>query len=59
MPTMSDVVFIGNHVWNNDTAIKGELLLQTGENKFIDRNLWHEFLTYCEKRLDEVISKDI
>lgn len=52
-------VFIGNHVWNNDTAIKGELLLQTGENKFIDRKLWHEFLTYCEKRLDEVIAKDI
>lgn len=51
-------VFIGNHVWNNDTAVKGELLLKTGENKFIDGNLWHEFLIYCEKRLDEVISKD-
>ncbi|MBQ3530094.1 MAG: MBL fold metallo-hydrolase [Oscillospiraceae bacterium] len=51
-------VFIGNHVWNNDTAVKGELLLKTGENKFIDKNLWHEFLTYCEKRLDEVIAKD-
>ena len=52
-------VFIGNHVWNNDTAVKGELLLKTGENKFIDGNLWHEFLDFCEKRLDEVISKDI
>lgn len=52
-------VFIGNHVWNNDTAVKGELLLKTGENKFIDGNLWHTFLTYCEKRLDEVIAKDI
>lgn len=52
-------VFIGNHVWNNDTASKGELLLKTGENKFIDGNLWHEFLDFCEKRLDEVISKDI
>lgn len=52
-------VFIGNHVWNNDTAVKGKLLLKTGENKFIDQNLWHEFLDFCEKRLDEVISKDI
>ena len=51
-------VFIGNHVWNNDTAVKGELLLKTGENRFIDPNLWHEFLDFCEKRLDEVISKD-
>ena len=51
-------VFIGNHVWNNDTAKKGELLLKTGENKFIDNNLWHEFLVFCEKRLDDVISKD-
>ena len=52
-------VFIGNHVWNNDTAVKGEVLLKTGENRFIDQNLWHEFLEFCEKRLDEVISKDI
>lgn len=51
-------VFIGNHVWNNDTAVKGDLLLKTGENKFIDQYLWHQFLEFCEKRLDEVISKD-
>ena len=51
-------VFLGNHVWNNDTAVKGELLLKTGENKFIDSNLWHEFLDFCEKRLDEVIARD-
>ena len=52
-------VFIGNHVWNNDTAVKGELLLKTGENKFIDPSLWYAFLEFCEKRLDEVISKDV
>lgn len=51
-------VFIGNHVWNNDTAVKGKLLLETGENKFIDQNLWNEFLTFCEKRLDAVIAQD-
>ena len=52
-------VFIGNHVWNNDTAVKGELLLKTGVNKFIDKNLWNDFLAFCEKRLNDVISKDI
>lgn len=51
-------VFIGNHVWNNDTFKKGEILLKTGENQFIDPNLWHEFLGFCEKRLDDVILKD-
>lgn len=52
-------VFIGNHVWNNDTAVKGELLLKTGVNRFIDKDLWGDFLAFCEKRLDEVISKDV
>lgn len=52
-------VFIGNHVWNNDTAVKGELLLRTGENRFVDPDLWHRFLDFCENRLDEVISKDV
>ena len=51
-------VFIGNHTLNNDTAAKGELLLKTGENKFIDGEVWHQFLSYCEKRLDEVSAKD-
>lgn len=48
-------VFIGNHVWNNDTKSKGELLLLTGENKFIDSQLWYDFLDFCEKRLKELI----
>lgn len=52
-------VFIGNHVWNNDTAAKGRLLLETGENRFLDDKLWGQFLSFCEKRLDEVIAKDV
>lgn len=51
-------VFIGNHVWNNDTEKKSVILKETGENKFIDSNLWYEFLDFCEKRLYEVINKD-
>lgn len=51
-------VFIGNHVWNNDTEAKGEILRTTGENKFIDDNIWYEFLDFCEKNLDKVIEKE-
>lgn len=52
-------VFIGNHVWNNDTFTKGKRLMETGENTFIDSDLWHRFLDHCEKRLDAVIAKDL
>lgn len=52
-------VFLGNHTWNNDTAVKGELLLKTGENRFVDPQLWHTFLTFCEGRLDRTIAKDV
>lgn len=51
-------VFIGNHVWNNDTFAKGKLLMETGENAFIDDQLWGQFLDFCEHRLDAVIAKD-
>ena len=51
-------VFIGNHVWNNDTAIKGNILLSTGENKFIDNDIWFDFLDFCEKRFGEIVSSE-
>ena len=51
-------VFIGNHTWNNDTFPKANLLKETGENPFLDASLWHQFLNFCEKRLDEVIAKE-
>jgi len=51
-------VFIGNHVWNNDTENKIKILLQTNENRFIDNTLWMEFLDFCERRLDEIIKSE-
>lgn len=51
-------VFIGNHVWNNNTYVYGELLRTTGENKFIDGELFRKFLTFCENRLDKVIAEE-
>ena len=52
-------VFIGNHTWNNDTFGKAKILLETGENKFIDDELWGAFLDFCENRLNLIESKEI
>ncbi len=51
-------VFFGNHVWNNDTEKKGKILLETGENQFIDSQIWHTFLDYCIRRLEQRIAED-
>ena len=51
-------VFIGNHVWNNQTDERAETLLTTGENRFIDGEIWYTFLDYCEKRLDNIIAEE-
>lgn len=51
-------VFIGNHVWNNNTEVFGEILRKTGENKFIDSSLWTNFLNFCEKRAISVAEAD-
>ena len=51
-------VFIGNHVWNNETEEKGELLRKTGENKFIDSQIWNEFLDFCEDRLLGIMANE-
>lgn len=51
-------VFLGNHTWNNNTLGHYNILKATGENKFIDDQLWGKFLTFCEKRLDDTIAQD-
>lgn len=51
-------VFIGNHVWNNDTENKGKQRLSGGGNPFVDPKLWLRFLDYCEDRLNRVIEEE-
>ncbi len=51
-------VFIGNHVWNNNTDEYGKLLKATGENRFIDPSLWISFLNNCELKLKKTIKKE-
>ena len=50
-------VFIGNHTWNNGTYEKYLKLSQTGENTFIDSNIWYDFLNACQERLENIIQK--
>lgn len=51
-------VFIGNHVWNNDTETKAQILRETGENRFIDNKIWCDFLDFCEKRLNKLLEDE-
>ncbi len=51
-------VFIGNHVWNNNTEEFGEILRQTGENKFINPQLWTDFLNFCLERVNSILQSE-
>ncbi len=51
-------VFLGNHVWNNNTDEFGKILRETGENKFIDPTLWTRFLLHCRKKLNDIIERE-
>ncbi len=51
-------VFIGNHVGNNDTEGKAEHLRKTGENLFIDGDIWYSFLDRCENNLKKLVSEN-
>lgn len=43
-------IFIGNHVWNNNTFEKAKILAETGENQFLDPTEWPKFLNFCKER---------
>ena len=51
-------VFIGNHTWNNDTYGKYEKLVSTGQNDFIDSEIWFRFLDDYKCRLEAIICKE-
>ena len=51
-------VMLGNHTWNNNTAEYGNLLLKSGENRFLDPTMWGKFLTFCEERLRALIAAE-
>ena len=50
-------VFIGNHVWNNDTEEKAEHLHKTGEILFIYSEILLSFFDRCENNLKKLISE--
>lgn len=51
-------LFLGNHVWNNETEEKAEVLKATGENLFLDSNAWFAFLDECEQDLKNIVANN-
>ena len=52
-------IFLGNHVGNNDTLGKGAVLMETGENRFLDTDgEWKAFLRGLEKKMIELIRSE-
>ena len=36
----------------------GKILLEKGENKFVDDTLWNKFLDFCEMRLNQIVENE-
>ena len=51
-------LFLGNHVWNNDTEGKGKILRETGENRFLDEGIWETYLDFCRARLERIVARE-
>ncbi len=51
-------IFIGNHVWNNDTRGKYERMREQSYNSFINENDWLEFLKKSSDQLFAMIEKE-
>ena len=51
-------VFIGNHVWNNDTEGKIEKLGKSEKNPFVDPEEWQRFLKEKLDEADELFKTD-
>lgn len=44
-------IFIGNHVWNNDTLGKYERMLAGEKDAFVNRGEWKRFLEKCAEKV--------
>jgi len=51
-------VFVGNHAWNNKTPEKAAVLMETGENLFVDDSCWVPFLKRCARKLKEILKNE-
>ena len=51
-------IFIGNHVWNNDTMGKYERMIAGEENAFVDGREWKQFLERCAEDIRALEKND-
>ena len=49
-------IFIGNHVWNNDTPSKYEKLKNGDKYAFVSPDDWKECMLNCKEKLQEMIN---
>lgn len=52
-------VLVGNHSWHNHTFENSKILLETGENRFINPARWQEFLCECEESMRRIIESEV
>ncbi len=51
-------IFIGNHVWNNNTQAKYEKLINGDKYAFVAPDDWKECMLKCKKNLEEIIKNE-
>lgn len=51
-------IFVGNHVWNNNTDKKIEMLENSTDNPFIDPHEWKKFIAERMARINHIIEFD-
>ncbi len=51
-------IFIGNHVWNNDTHGKYEKLIAGDKHAFVSPKDWAECISNTKKDLEEIMSRE-
>lgn len=47
-------IFIGNHVWNNDTEGKYKRLIAGDKDSFVDPSEWRRFLQECKEKMERL-----
>jgi len=50
-------IFIGNHVWNNNTLGKYQRMMDGDENAFVDSGEWKRFLENCAESVRKIEAK--
>lgn len=51
-------IFVGNHVWNNDTCGKYDKLIAGDKEAFVDSGEWKRFLEACANEMKDIMRSE-